>query len=332
MPIDFHPTMSTSRRRLLGTAVAIGAATALAACGEETSEGGSQGASQWAYTDGRDRKVELPGAPESIVAFTGLAAALHDYGIGVDAVFGPTVKADGSPDLQAGRLDVDGLTIIGNALGEFDEEAYVGLEPDVLISHFYAGFDLWFVPEEHLKTVESNAPTIGIEVSGGDLTEIIARHTDLAKALGADLDGDEAKDAQARYNSAAETLSAAKKPPKVLACTAIKDYFYVGDHTWFPDLQTAAALGVEFVEPETDETGYWETLSWENVGKYEADVILLDVRTQSLQQDAMAEFPTWKVLPAVQAGKVFSWNPEPVYSPLGGAEALELIAEAVKSA
>ena len=47
--------------------------------------------------------------PTKVVAFTGLAAALYDYGVEVAAVFGPTTLADGAPDIQAGRMPVEGL-------------------------------------------------------------------------------------------------------------------------------------------------------------------------------------------------------------------------------
>ncbi|THV33609.1 ABC transporter substrate-binding protein [Glycomyces buryatensis] len=320
-----------NRRGLLAAGGALASGGLLAACGDGTEDGETADLA-WSFTDDRDQTVDLDSQPQSIVAFTGLAAALYDYGVTVDGVFGPTVTADGSPDIQAGRMPVDGLTIIGNAWGEFDIEKFASVAPEILVSHFYAGFPLWFVPEERTEEVEQLAPTIGIEVSNGTLDEVIGRHTEIAVALGADIESQEVVEAQDRYEAAGQALqeAAAQRPLKVMPVNAYPEVFYVGYLPKFTDLSMAAELGVQFVEAEEpNEDGYWEELSWENADKYEADVILLDARAGNLQPEDLTEFPTWNALPAVKAGQVYSWNPEPIYSHLGGAEALEILTEAV---
>jgi iron complex transport system substrate-binding protein len=53
---------------------------------------------------------------------------------------------------------------------------------------------------------------------------------------------------------------------------------------------------------------FWETLSWEQVDKYPADVILHDDKTGTLDLDAMAGKPTWRALPAVKAGQLAAYS------------------------
>jgi iron complex transport system substrate-binding protein len=324
-----------TRRGLFAATGGLGAASLLSACGSDGDSGGDGGGAapgSFSYVDERDQQaVELETVPTTVVAFTGLAAALYDYGVEVAAVFGPTTLADGSPDIQAGRMPVEDLTVLGNAWGEFDVEQYAGLNPELLVSHYYEGFDLWFVPEERLEEVESLAPGIGIEVSKPTLDQIIDRHAVLATALGADLSSEDNAAAVERFGTAAGSVAAiaAEKPLKVLAVGAWPDGLYIANPSAFNLLAKSVELGADIVVPENpDQNDYWELLSWENVDKYEADVIFLDRRTGNLTPEQLvADYPTWAALPAVAAGQVYPWNAEPVYSHVGGAVELEAIAE-----
>lgn len=329
-----------TRRGLFAAGGGLGAASLLAACGSEedpAAEGDTAASGPFTFLDERDQsEVELETTPATVVAFTGLAAALYDYGVEVAAVFGPTTLADGSPDIQAGRMPVEDLTVLGNAWGEFDVEAYAQLAPELIVSHYYEGFDLWFVPEERLEEVESLAPGIGIEVSKPTLDEIIDRHASLAEALGADLDSKDNTAGVERFGNAAGGVAAAvaDKPLKVLAVGAWPDGLYIGNPPTFNVLAKCAELGVDVVVPENpDQNGYWELLSWENIDKYEADAIFLDIRTGNIAPETLlADYPTWAALPAVQAGQVYRWNGEPVYSHVGGAVELERITEGLAAA
>jgi len=338
VPLRAQP-FPLSRRGLFAATGGLGAASILAACspGESGDSGdGGADAGPFSFVDERDgTAVELDGTPSKVVAFTGLAAALYDYGVEVAAVFGPTTLADGAPDIQAGRMPVEGLEILGNVWGEFDVEKFALLGPDLIVSHYYDGFDLWFVPEDRLEEVESVAPGIGIEVSLPTLDEIIDRHAQLSVALGADLESQDNMAAVERFGAAAGAVAAsvADKPLKALAVGAREDGLYIANPPTFNLLAKGAELGAGFVVPDSpDETGYWELLSWENVDKYEADLIFVDLRTGNLQPADLAEYPTWTALPAVAAGQVYGWNPEPVYSHVGGAVELEVIAQALTAA
>ncbi|MCD0444738.1 ABC transporter substrate-binding protein [Glycomyces sp. A-F 0318] len=332
MPLDPSATPNLNRRNLF-TATAVGGAALLGACGTGADEDG--GGDAWTYTDDRGETVELGGAPAVVVAFTGLAASLHDYGVEVAAVFGPTVTADGGPDPQAGRLPVNDLEIIGNVFGEFDLEAYAALGPDLLVSHHYEGFPLWYVPEERIGQIEELAPSIGVQVSDSTLGEVLDRHTRLAEALGADLDSAENAAAADRYDAAVEAVRAAAtaNPITILACNAYGENFSIANPPDFTVLATCAELGVDLVVPEAPaDGGYWEPLSWENADKYDADLIFLDARSGNLQAPDLVDYPTWNAISGVAAGQVFAWNSEPVFSHVGAAEILEAIAQAITEA
>lgn len=338
-PVPQGPSVSLHlpRRGLFAATGALGAGALLTACGADEAPEPGQGSGAWTFVDQRSGEdVELEGSPSTVVAFTGLAAALYDYGVEVAAVFGPTTLADGAPDLQAGRMPVEGLTVLGNAWGEFDVEAYAALGPELLVSHYFEGFDLWFVPEDRLEEVESLAPAVGLRISSGDpVDDVLALHADLAVALGADPESDTVVAAKARYDAAVAAVAeaAAANPITVLAGSAYAEALYVGVPDTFDLLAKCAELGVNFVvAQEPDEAGYWEPLSWENADKYDADLFLLDARSASLQPADLGEYPTWDSISAVAAGQIYAWNPEPIYSYVGAALILEGIAAAIASA
>ncbi|MCF6526437.1 ABC transporter substrate-binding protein [Streptomyces sp. JJ36] len=335
-------SQSLTRRGLLAAGGATGLGALLAACGGSgdgreggSADGGKGGA--WSFTDDRGTTVKLDARPQRIVAFTGTAAALHDFGVTGElvGVFGPTVLPGGKPDPQAGELDPGKLEIIGNAYGEFSIEKYAKLRPDVLITNMYEPGALWFVPEESKDKILELAPSIALTASRRPLQQIIARYAELAGALGADLKAPRVTDAKARFEKAAESLRTAAREHdvKVMAASGSKDLFYVSNPEINADLRYFRELGVDLVTPDkTDEGGYFESLSWENAGKYAADLIILDNRTQALQPEALRAKPAWRDLPAVQAGQVSPWSSEPRFSYAGAAPLLEDLARAIREA
>ncbi|MGW3553062.1 ABC transporter substrate-binding protein, partial [Streptomyces griseoincarnatus] len=87
-------TARLSRRGLLAAGGALGLGAVLTACGDDDAKDGgadTKGAAKsgpWSFKDDRGTTVKLDEAPKNIVAFTGVAAALYDYGIEVKGVFG----------------------------------------------------------------------------------------------------------------------------------------------------------------------------------------------------------------------------------------------------
>ncbi|WKK22616.1 ABC transporter substrate-binding protein [Streptomyces olivoreticuli] len=327
-----------SRRGLLTAGGALGAGALLTACGGGKSSGGSDSGSSggsWAFKDDRGQTAKAGRTPKKVVAFTGSAAALHDFGFDCAGVFGPTKLKDGKPDPQAGDLDVGKVTILGNAWGEFNVEKYAAMGPELLVTNMIQGEELWYVPDDSKKKILGLAPSVGISTSKKSLTDVIGRYAELAKSLGADLQAKQVTDAKQRFEKASETLRKAArdhKGLKVLAASGSADMLYVSDPAVYADLTYFKQLGIELVVPDKVTGGFFESLSWENAGKYPADLILLDNRTATLQPKDLAAKPTWADLPAVKAGQITPWLSEPRYSYAGCAPLVESLAAAVDKA
>jgi iron complex transport system substrate-binding protein len=274
---------------------------------------GTPAAGTWTFTDDRGETISLSSRPERIVAFSPVAA-VWDFGLRPVGVFGPFRRADGSPDPQIGEVDLDAVVHLGDYREggfEFDLEKLVALAPDLL-----AGLSLpdvpntiWYVPEEAFGTVESLVPTLGLGLSGRSALEQIVRIEELATALGADLDRPEVVAHRQEFEAAEAELSdqiAEQEGLTVLVISAGADAAYVANPSWFGDLQYFQDLGLSFVEPETDER--WETLSWEQIGRYRTDLILVDARNGDIPYEILDPIATWRTLPAVQDGQVGPWR------------------------
>ncbi|MFI9721988.1 ABC transporter substrate-binding protein [Streptomyces sp. NPDC052396] len=341
MPLAGTPHLS--RRSLFAAGGALGLGALLTACGGSGSgtKDGGEGASKsgpWSFTDDRRTKVTAKSVPQRVVAFTGTAAALHDFGLDKQlvGVFGETRLKNGKPDPQAGDLDVDRVEILGNVWGEFSIEKYAALRPELLVTHMYEPDALWYVPDESKKKILDLAPSVAITTARVPMTEPIRRYAELAESLGADLKARKVTEAKSRFEAAAETLRKAAKANgglRVMAASGSPDLFYVSNPKVNTDLLYFRELGVEFVLPEKlDKGGYFEGLSWENADKYQADLILLDSRGTALQPKDLAAKPAWSALPAVKAGQVTPWQSVPRFSWAGSAPLLEALAKAVQGA
>ena len=62
-----------------------------------------------------------------------------------------------------------------------------------------------------------------------------------------------------------------------------------------------------FVEPDTDEQ-YWETLSWEQIDRYTADVLLADSRGGSVDQIVEQIPEAARSIPPIEADQVARWE------------------------
>ncbi|WP_027944881.1 ABC transporter substrate-binding protein [Amycolatopsis taiwanensis] len=342
MPQSGLLTAGISRRRLLAVGGTAALGTLLAACGNGSSgsapEPAAGGSGPWSFTDDRGTPVTARTTPARVVAFTGTAAALVDFGLGdrIVGVFGETTLGDGKPAKQAGDLDLGKVTVIGNVYGEFSVEKYAALRPDLLVTHMYEPGELWYVPKESGDKIRQLAPTVAINVARVPLTTPIERYAEFARSLGADLNAKPVVDAKARFDAASARLRQAAKASgglTVMAASGSPDTFYVSNPASAADLTCFAELGVNLVTPEkTDSGGYFESLSWENADRYHADLILLDDRGTSLQPPDLAAKPTWAALPAVRANQVTAWDAVPRFSYAGAAPLLENLAKAIESA
>lgn len=342
-----HPhALPLSRRGLLTAGGLAGLGALVTACGgkngSESSgvEGkgeGKSGGGSWSFTDDRKKAISLGSRPERIVAYIGSAAALYDFGIDdqIVGVFGPTKLKNGKPDVQAGDLDVDKVTSLGNTWGQFNVEKYASLNPQLLITNMYDPGALFYVPDEAKDKILALAPSAALTTGRVSMTEPIKRYAELAASLGADLKAKKVTDAKARFEAAAETLrkTVKSKKIKVMACSGSAELFYVSNPAVNADLIYFRELGVDFVVPQkTDKGGYFESLSWENADKYDADLLFLDNRTATLQPKDLTAKPTWSKLPAVKAGQITAWSSEPRFSYAGAAPLVESLTKAIQDA
>ncbi|GIH94457.1 ABC transporter substrate-binding protein [Planobispora siamensis] len=321
-----------SRRGFLAAGLGATLLT-LTACGQGeqtaapagTASSSAPAAGPWSFTDDRGKKLELPKRPERIVAQIGAAAVLWDFGVRPIAVFGPHKLQDGSKDPQIGAVDLSQVQTLGNVWDEFNVEKYISLQPELLVSGMYNGNTLWYVPEKSTATIEQVAPTLGVKLYGRTIPELIAKYGEVAASLGADLNAPAVTEAKAKFEAASKALVTPEaKQLKILVMAGGPESLWVAHFKDHIDVGYMKELGLDVVVPEkVDEAGYWETLSWENADKYEADVILADARAQSMKVEEMKKKPTFAKLPAVKAGQVYPWRAEQRYSYQGYVEMLE---------
>ncbi|MEV5894778.1 ABC transporter substrate-binding protein [Nonomuraea fuscirosea] len=316
--------------------VALGVAALLgvSACGGTSAPPSAaapsvSGQGSWTWTDDRGRNISLPRRPRRVVAQSGAAAALWDFGVRPVGVFGPHKLKGGGPDPEAGEVDITKVESIGNVWGEFNIEKYASLQPDLLVAGMYQKNSLWYVPEQSVEAVDQIAPSVGVQLSGKPLVRIIEKYGQLAAALGADQGAAPVVEARRRFEAAGAALKAlaAERPElKVMIVTGTPESLYVAYLPDHPDITYWGELGLNIVSPEqptASEGGFWEVLSWENADKYAADVILVDARAQSMKIEEMAAKPTWAKLPAVKAGQLYPWHAAERYSHLGYAKVME---------
>ena len=310
-----------SRRGFLAGTAAAGALAALSACGYQDDSAGAGTGTGWAFTDDRGRKLSGE-RPTRIVAQVTAAAALWDFGVKSVGIFGPSKLPDGKPDPQAGGVDPNSVTSLGNVWNEFNFDKYVALNPQLLVSVIYLKQQMWYVPDTLADKVDKAAPSVGIGLQNISMPQGIAKFEALAKALGADVATPSIQQAKAAYEAADAKLGEAIKKAsglKVLLVSAQKDTVYVANPPAFATSKHYQDKGMSFVlpaNPDQSQGGYYEQVSWENIGKYPADVILYDDRggSLSLGPDGLGSVPTWQQLPAVKQGKLVPWNNETPFS------------------
>jgi iron complex transport system substrate-binding protein len=89
---------------------------------------------------------------------------------------------------------------------------------------------------------------------------------------------------------------------------------------------------LDIVQPDAGEE-WWEELSWEQVAKYPADLILVDARSGSLTgEELAAQVPSFAALSAAKAGQFGAWQTEYVPSYAGVSAVLEDLAETIRGA
>lgn len=332
-----------SRRQFLALAGSAAAAAAfLAACGEDdesdaptataSSEATSATASTtatsaataepapWTYTDARGKTVTLDRAPERVVAWVTLAAALYDSGVKSVGIFGPSTTDGGERTPQAGRLALDEVESLTNGYSEVDLERLAVLKPDIFFVAAYDGV-IWPIEEQEINAIEQIVPIVAININRRPANEVLGDLADLAASLAAPrVEGAEAAvaEAKAEFEAASEALraAAAAKPDLTMIVFSLSaDTIWIANWQSLPDLLYFSELGVNFYPTNDDLLSdvYVPKLTWETVNTFQTDAILLDARPQ-WQYDESERAGTWGLLPAVQADQLGWWRAEVILS------------------
>lgn len=310
-------------RSLAGAVVGALLLLPLAACGSDSGSDSGSGDGNVDQTDGID--VDLPdGGPERIVAQSTMAAALTQLGLGdrIVGTFGPLEGPDGGVDSQAAGLDPESVEDVTGAgdYGDIDEEKVAALDPDLIVTSSYIEGDYWYMSEPIHDSLGKQWDIVAVSYDGLDLTEQIESVQDLAGELGADLESDEVTAGEAAFEEASATatdlgeqLTAAGKT--AIAVSGSVDSYYVSNPAVSADLNYwVETLGLPIVVPDNpDPQGYFETLSWEESDKYNADLALYDDRQGQAGLDALKAQPVFATIAAAQNDAYTPWTS--VYPP-----------------
>ena len=325
-----------SRRGFLIGAGGVAAAAALTACSSSDKPASGTTSGPWEFTDDRGQKASRDQRPARVVAYASSAAALWDYGVRPVGVFGPQKTADGGKEIQAGNIDLNAVTSIGNAWDDFSMEKFAALKPDLVVTGLTGTkpTDMWVLTDDLGPKVQQIAPIVALSEYKVTLPKVIERYEQLAVALGGDANSDVIKKGKDDFRKASDDLKAAIKAKpglKVLVVSSDKDNLYVCKPEFFADLAYYRDLGLDIVNGGGSDD-YFETLSWEQAGKYPADLILTDSRTYALSRQQLAAIPTWAQLPAVKANQLADWSTEPRFNPVLAAPVIQKLTEVVKGA
>ncbi len=294
---------------------------------------GGPDAAGWSFTDDRGVVVQLDAAPSAVVAYLGIAAALHDFGYDVAGFFSGESRESVDPATVAPNLPFDTIENLG--FGDaLDLEKLVAMGVDLFVGANYdlAGAQIiWPVPDDVMAQIGDFAGVVAIAYADGtDVDRLIQTNGNLAAALGADLAVAAIRTAKETYAADLTALGGAiagKPGLKALFMTGAADGFYVGQG--LADLNLYAQQGLAVVSVDS-----WDLQSWESFATVDADAIFVDDRASGwLQPDQLAEqVSTWPAHPAVVAGQVYPWRVEYVPSYQGFAPILEEMASEIGSA
>ncbi|MFD7666501.1 ABC transporter substrate-binding protein [Streptomyces sp. NPDC059788] len=322
------------RRRFLATG-ALGL-FALGAAGCSPPEAGRRqtvrGRAPWSFTDDAGHTARLDARPRRIVAHATAAAVLWDYGIRPVGVYGSLQKQGGGKDLSViGEVDLDQVTVVGGTWGHVSVERMGKLRPDLVVDPIQYGAHQ-LVPAG-LELVQRLAPMVSVEVYGAEVDTAVRRYAELAAALGADFTTPELRRGKAAYLAVRDQVRrdiGGRPGLRVMFASADQDGIRVSKTGW-SSIRDLEGLGLDVVKP-TGGNLYVEKLSWELVDRYPADLILLDVRASSLQPEDLENNGLWRGLPAIRAGRLGPWYPEPSLSHHGMTKVYELFRKSLAGA
>ncbi|WP_176458184.1 MULTISPECIES: ABC transporter substrate-binding protein [unclassified Rhodococcus (in: high G+C Gram-positive bacteria)] len=314
------PTRTAASRHRLTTAFAvlsIVGVTALSGCSSSddgpAESNGAASESGFSYVDGRGETIALDAVPSRIVASEQAAAALIPLGIEPVGIWGGS-SFESSIPLRG--LDLDGIESVGQAYGDIDVEKVAALDPDVIITGWYAGGaygGLGLETSDLAQKLEQVAPFLAVSAQKPS-SESLRDYEALATELGADIDTETTRADREAYDSAVSGLkdAIAARPGLTAMAISPSDQYYVAINNEFPELRDYQNWGLNLLEsdvPRSADSGSFTPVSWENVGLYQPNLILLDTRSYSTPlAELKTDRPTWALVKAAEAGNIADWT------------------------
>ena len=284
--------------------------TSAAASSAVASPSATVPAGPWSYTDGSGATITLDAPPERIVAHASSVAALIPLGIRPVGIYADQ-PVDVDPALK--NLDLTGIEIVGQEWGVINIEKVAALQPDLILAEWWPLEQAYSGMEEETgakDTLPKIAPVAG-PAQGTSIVTLIEDYEKLAASLGADINSPAATAARSGFETSLanfRTALAGKPDLSVLAVSPTVDAIYVAAPAGASELSDFVSWGMNITAPVVaDDRGYWETLSWENAGKYQPDLLLIDDRYGATTLEAAQQQPTWTQMKAAAAGAVVDW-------------------------
>ncbi len=194
-------------------------------------------------------------------------------------------------------------------------EAVAALDPDLIVAEWWPVEEAYSGLEEGANTsadvMRDIAPVVG-PAQGPSIVQMIEDYAELAESLGADLDDPAISEGRDRFDAAVaafQDVVGSKPDLSVLAVSPTPESLYVAVPEYAAELADFTDWGLDLVVPDSPDAGfeYWETLSWENADKYQADLLIVDERGYPANLDDARQRPTWQALEAAEAGAVAVW-------------------------
>ncbi|MDN5860717.1 MAG: hypothetical protein L0H84_19110, partial [Pseudonocardia sp.] len=315
----------------------LGGVAALTACGTPTQTRAPR-PDGWQFTDDRGVTVTLPARPTRVAAYHAPAAALISFGVRPVAAFGGGGFA--ASEVLEG-IDMAGVASAGETYGQVDLETLLAHGTELIITAYdpnQTGPAFGFTDEAAQAQAQRVAPIVAIN-GVADPAAVIRRFADLAAALGADLAAPAVVADRQRFDTARDAVRSATSAAPWLTAVAIVAFdagvYFVRPRN-SPNTRQLLDLGLRLVEPRSPATDvntdfrghFYEAASFEELGRYPADLIVLD-RTDPA---TLAGIATWAALPAVQAGQLAQSSSLIRWTYRQQGEELESVAAAVRAA
>jgi iron complex transport system substrate-binding protein len=293
----------------------VGSVMSVAGCGggdDPDRAAAADSTDGWTFVDGSGTETTLPDVPDRIVAHSSAAAALISFGIRPVGIYADAPVED---ELALQDLDLEGIEIVGEEWGVINVEAVAALDPDLIVAEWWPLERAYSGMEEGagttLETMRAIAPVVGVS-QGPSIVGMIEDYAGLAASLGTDLDDPAVAATRNRFEAAVggfKEAIAAKPDLSVLAVSPTPESLYVAVPEHAAELSDFTEWGLDLVVPDNPDDGfeYWETLSWENADKYQADLLIVDERGYPANLEQAERQPTWQALDAAAVGAVAVW-------------------------